>query len=198
VTPAAILTGGRATRLGGIEKCLAPLGDGVVLDAIIRILTLQAHPILINSNGAPDMFSCFGTEVRRDVLAGYLGPMAGLPTAMHWARRLGATHVITVPGDTPFLPLDLVIRLQAAKIGERPVIAASDDGLYPVIGLWPVCLATTLEADLSAGVRAVHRWAAGQVATVVTFAAGNAHPFANLNTPEDLARAQMRANTRNR
>lgn len=190
--PAAILAGGRATRLGGIEKCLARLGDGVILDAVVKALAPQAHPLLLNSNSAPELFSRFGLEVLPDVLAGQLGPLVGILTALRWAEGLGAAHVVTVPCDTPFLPSDLVARFRTAQTDERPVIAASDDGLYPVIGLWPVYLAAVLEADLTAGVRAVHRWAADQNATIVTFAAGEAHPFANINTPEDLARAELR------
>ena len=80
---------------------------------------------------------------------------------MIWAKERGATHLLTVPCDTPFLPHDLVQRLAARS---RPSNARSPSRAipirsHPVIALWPATLATRLAADLEAGTTfRVYRW----------------------------------------
>ncbi len=190
--PAAVLAGGQSRRFGGGDKCLLPFGDGTLLDAVLSTLVPQADPILINSNSDPALFTGFGLEVRVDVLPGQLGPLAGLLTALRWAAESGASHVVTVPGDTPFLPTDLVAGLQSVVSSERPAVAMSLGQLHPVIGLWPTSLAAGLERDLHAGLRAAHSWVSELDAVIVGFDARHGDPFENVNAPDDLARAQAR------
>ena len=190
--PAAILAGGQSRRLGGGDKCLLPFGNGTILDAVLAAVAPQAEPILINTNNDPTLFARFGLEVRADALPGQLGPLAAILTALLWAGEKGANHVVTVPGDTPFLPHDLVRGLLAAATSERPAVAMSRGQLHPVIGLWPVSLAAALERDLQAGLRAAHNWVSDLDAVIVGFDASGGDPFENINTPDDLARAQRR------
>jgi molybdopterin-guanine dinucleotide biosynthesis protein A len=190
--PAAILAGGRSQRLGGGDKCLLPLAGATLLDAILAALAPQVAPVLINSNSDPSVFTRFGLPVRADALPGRLGPLAGILTAMLWAAEDNSSQVLTVPGDTPFLPKDLVARLKASASPDRPVIAASAGRLHPVVGLWPVVLAEPLRADIENGVRAAHEWVSG--AAVVEFTTDDGDPFENINTRADLERAQLRWN----
>lgn len=96
--------------------------------------------------------------------------------------------VLTVPGDVPFLPPDLVARLHAGRGGAAVAQAASGGRAHPVIALWPRDLAPALRAALAAGERAVGRFAASQGLARVEWPG---EPFLNINTPEDLARAQL-------
>lgn len=186
--PAAILAGGRSSRLGGKEKCLLPLGERTILAHVMAALQPQVGAVLLNSNGAPDLF--VGIEVRADVLPGRLGPLAGVHTAMLWALELGAETVLTVPGDTPFLPGDLAARLVAARAPGQAAIAASGGALHPVIGLWPSALAARLETHLAGGAYRVRGWLEQIGFTTVEFETGARDPFWNINTPEDLAFAR--------
>lgn len=186
--PAVVLAGGLSRRMGGGDKALLPFGPSTVLSAVLARLGPQAGPLAINANGDPGRLAPYGLPVLPDPVEGHPGPLAGILAAMLWARKLGAVAVLTVPGDAPFLPLDLVPRL--ARAG-APAIAASQGRPHPVAGLWPVALAEALHADLLRGTRKVGLFAHAQGARVVDLPVppGGPDPFLNLNTPEDLVLA---------
>ncbi|HVG48795.1 MAG TPA: molybdenum cofactor guanylyltransferase MobA [Rubellimicrobium sp.] len=183
--PAVIVAGGLARRMGGGDKALLPFGSGTLLSAVLARLGPQAAPLAVNANGDPARLVHYGLPVLPDPVEGHPGPLAGLLAAMDWAASLGAPHVLTVPGDAPFLPLDLARRLTQAG---PPAIAASGGRAHPVAGLWPVSLAGALRADLLRGTRRVGLFAQAHGARPVAFPIppDGPDPFLNLNTPEDL------------
>lgn len=187
--PAVILAGGLSRRMGGGDKGLLPFGEGTVLGAILVRLALQAAQIALNANGDPARFAELGLPVLPDPVPGHPGPLAGILAAMEWAAGLGAPAVLTVPGDAPFLPHDLVSRLLGAG---APAIASSSGRAHPVVGLWPVGLATPLREALDQGTRKVETFARMHGAVEVEFPVppGGIDPFLNINTPEDLAKAR--------
>lgn len=187
--PAVVLAGGLARRMGGGDKPLLPFGDGTVLSAVLGRLAPQAGPLAINANGDPGRFAPYGLPVLPDPVEGRPGPLAGLLAAMLWARSLGAATVLTVPGDAPFLPPDLAVRL--ARAG-APAFAASGGRAHPIAGLWPTALAEPLRQELDRGLRRVQAFATAHGARSVDFPfpQGGPDPFLNLNTPEDLAEAR--------
>lgn len=194
--PGVILAGGRARRLGGGDKPLCLLtGQTRIIDQVIARIAPQLGALAINANGDKARLAGFGLPVLPDSLADHPGPLAGVLAAMDWAAARGASSVITVAGDTPFLPRDLVARLCAAAPGGGVVLAASPDAegalrRHPTCGLWPVALREGLRADLGAGMRKVALWADRQGAAAVAFPAQPVDPFFNINTAEDLARAR--------
>jgi molybdopterin-guanine dinucleotide biosynthesis protein A len=175
--------------MGGGDKGLLPFGDGTVLSAILARLAPQAGPVAINANGDPARLGAFGLPVLPDPVPGHPGPLAGLLAAMDWAGGLGAPHVLTVPGDAPFLPPDLLPRLRAAG---PPALCASAGRLHPVVGLWPVTLRAALREALAQGTRKVTAFTDPLGARAVDFPVppGGPDPFLNLNTPEDLVLAR--------
>lgn len=191
--PAVILAGGRSTRLGGGAKCLLELGGGTILDRVIGCLRGQAGPLMINSNHGAELFAGTGLEVRADILAGWLGPLAGIHAGMIWARETGADAVLSVPGDTPFLPADLVARLEEGRAAGQAAIAVSGGEMHPVVGIWPCALAEALEAHLAGEEYRVRGWLGRIDFRAVEFAASAIDPFWNVNTPEDLALARAMA-----
>jgi molybdopterin-guanine dinucleotide biosynthesis protein A len=188
--PAVIVAGGAARRMGGGDKCLLPLGPMTVLDHILGRIAPQAGPLMINSNSPPDKFLRFGLPVRPDSVDGLPGPLAGILSAMLWAREFDAAYVVTVPGDTPFLPDDLVAKLAASAPDGGVAVAACGDKIHPVMGLWPIALAGHLRADLENGARRVHSWLATTNFVSVPF--DDADAFCNLNTVEDWQNAHIR------
>lgn len=188
--PAVIVAGGRARRMGGGDKLLLPLGAGTVLDAILDRLG-EARPVAVNAGGDARRFAPL--PVLPDlVLRGVEdrpGPLAGLLAATEWARGQGAALVLTVPGDAPFLPRDLLPRLLAAG---APAVAASGGRLQPIVGLWPTGAASGLREALEGGIRRAEAAARLLGAAVVEFPTPREgpDPFSNLNTPEDHAAAR--------
>lgn len=184
-----ILAGGAARRMGGGDKPLRPLGGRPLLAHVIARLAPQVTALALNANGPAERFAAFGLEVLPDPVAGQPGPLAGVLAAMLWAEKVGASAVLTAPGDTPFLPHDLRARLEAVRGGSAQVACAVAGGrLHPTLALWPVGLAGALAAALAGGTRRVEDWARGQGLAVAEFPDPAA--FLNVNTPEDLAAAE--------
>jgi len=193
-----VLAGGRSSRMGGGDKCLQMLGDSPLLAHVIARLKPQVSDIVISANGDPARFAPFGLPVVADTLAEFAGPLAGVEAALAWvaANRPGVSWAVTVPGDTPFFPGDLVARLVDARGGAGTmVVARSETGVHPVAGLWPVGMASDLKVALAGGFRKVSLWAELQGAAEAFFApvemdGGQVDPFFNINRPEDLAAAE--------
>ena len=188
-----ILAGGLSRRMGGVEKSLIELG-GVPLVAHARNrLAPQVARIVISANGDPERFARFCLPVAGDAVPGYAGPLAGIHSAMLWARENlpEASHVLSAAADTPFFPSNLCEKLAAAAATGKIVLAASGGKTHQVFGLWPVQLAGELEDYLANGGRKVmafveaHEWSAAEFAILET-GRGPIDPFFNINTPEDV------------
>jgi molybdopterin-guanine dinucleotide biosynthesis protein A len=111
-----ILAGGAATRLGGVDKPLLTLGDGTLLDVLLARVRPQVAALAISANGDPVRYARFGLPVLADEML-RRGPLGGVLSGLGWAARIGAEVLLSVPGDTPFVPVDLVARLGAAGFG---------------------------------------------------------------------------------
>ena len=61
---------------------------------------------------------------------------------------------------------------------------------HPTFGMWPVDLRDDLRAALGNGVRKVVAWTDKHGTAVAEFSATPFDPFFNVNTPEDMARAE--------
>jgi len=192
-----ILAGGQAERMGGGDKALLPLGDGTLLDHVVARLSPQVSGLVLNANGQPARFSDTGLPVVADSVtdagAGFAGPLAGVLAGMDHAAATGADHIVTAAADTPFFPVDLVVRLSAVLTPERPIaMAATPDpkrGLarHPTFALWPVWLRELLRAALKGGTRKVVAFSDPLGTASAAFPDEAA--FFNVNRPEDLVRA---------
>lgn len=186
-----ILAGGLATRMGGGDKCLLPLGGAPMLAGIIARLQPQVASLALNANGEAARFAKFGLPVVSDTVEGFAGPLAGVLAGLDWAAEQGFESIVTAAGDTPFFPQDLVARLLAASEGmAHPLaLACTPDGRQPTFGLWPVALRHDLRVALEGGLRKVVMWTDSHGGQMAEFS-GAGEPFFNINTPEDLAKAE--------
>lgn len=185
-----ILAGGQATRMGGGDKCLLPLNGQPMLDHVIARLSPQVADLALNANGDATRFSRFNLPVLPDSIPDFAGPLAGVLAGMDWAAKMGATHVVSAAGDTPFMPCDLVPRLMlAAEIkGVDMALAATPDGRQPTFGYWPVALRDDLREALNGGLRKIVKWTDKHNAASAEWPFERA--FFNINTPEDLDQAE--------
>lgn len=196
--PGVILAGGLSSRMGQ-DKSRIRLGGTALIDRAARRLRPQVSAVAVNANG-PVLFER-GEElpVFADLDAARAGPLGGVLAALDYARRdhPDASHVATVPTDSPFFPTDLVARFsRVIDAPDRIAVARSASGLHPVFALWPVALAADL-ADWLAGGGAlrVRSYLERHQAREVTFplietARGDFDPFFNINTPDDLDEAE--------
>ena len=193
-----VLAGGLARRMGGGDKCLKRVGGKAILDHVIERLTPQVGPLVLNANGDPARFAAHRLPVAADVVPGFAGPLAGVLTGMEWAaaNAPGCGWIVTVAGDAPFVPADLVARLVAAVESQQAEMACvtSNGRDNPVTGLWPVRLAADLRrAVVEDGIHKVDTWTARYRLARADFAADPFDPFFNVNTPDDLAMAEALA-----
>jgi molybdopterin-guanine dinucleotide biosynthesis protein A len=191
--PAVILAGGRSSRMGGGDKCLLPVQNKPLITHILDALTPQTSDILINTNSDPGPFLKFSLPVLPDAIPGFQGPLAGLLTGMLWARRRHPRQVylLSVAGDVPFLPEDLVARLHESLVSGHAdiAIAACPQGSHPTIGLWPVDLAERLEHDLmETNIRSMLQWIS---AFRVAQAEFSSQALVNINTRAELDACQQ-------
>jgi len=190
-----VLAGGLARRMGGGDKPLRGVRGRTLLARVIARLEPQCDTLVLSANGDPSRFASFGLTVLADDIADHPGPLAGILAGLDWAavNRPRTRWIVSAPGDCPFLPRDLVVRLQGAASaqGADLAVAAYGGRSHPVIGLWKVALRDALrEALVVEGVRRVEGWTRRHRAAMVEWPPGSFDPFFNANTPDDLAEAE--------
>ncbi len=174
--------------MGGVDKALVRLAGRPLIAHVLDRLEPQVERVLISANGDTTRFAGLGCPVVVDETP--QGPLSGVLAALSHAAAQGATHVVSTPVDTPFLPGDLVPQLLLASEGSPEELALASDatGDHPATALWPVVLAPALAAFLAAGEAKVTRFTDAHHAARAVFADPRA--FLNLNTAEDLAEAE--------
>ncbi len=190
-----VLDGGRARRMGGIDKGLMALAGRPMIAHAIERLRPQVARLAISANGDPSRFAPFGLPVVTDDPPEFSGPLAGVLAGLEFCAHSGVRlmHVATLPADTPLAPEDFVARLHAARRAANAeiVVAVSHGTIHHVAALWPAAIAEDLRrAIVEEGVRKVETFAARYAVTTVEWPVEPLDPFSNVNTPEDLARAE--------
>jgi len=203
---AILLAGGQARRMGGGDKNLIMLAGKPVLQHVLDRVDFDRRPLMINANGDPSRYAEYGLPVCADVIDGYAGPLAGILTGLEWisANHPTCTHMISVATDAPFLPFDLMARLEAG-LGKKNgtgrcdgvdiAQAMSFNRRHPVFAIWPVALTAALRrAMIEDGLRKIDDFTDRYQCVTVEFA-GEPDPFMNLNRPDDFELAMRSLET---
>jgi len=177
-----VLAGGKGSRMGGVDKGLQPLRGKPMVGWSIARLRPQVDEIVINANQNLEIYRAFGFRVVADEIGGFAGPLAGLHAGLNAAAH---PLVVTVPCDSPFLPNDLVARLQN-NLGENQLaVAKTGDQPHPVFALMKREVRESLEAFLASGGRKIDAWYSALKIVEVSFD-DEADAFRNINTLEEL------------
>lgn len=182
IIDAVILAGGMARRMGGNDKGLVELDGQFMIKHTIDRIKPQVKTILINANRNQKIYSEFGFNVVSDQHSGYLGPLAGMITALSHTQ---ADYLLVVPCDCPLLPNDLVSKMLAQLTAEGAELAVASDGQreQPVVMLLTPSLRASMKAFLEAGERKIDCWYAKHNYVVTDFS-DQPNAFINVNTPE--------------
>jgi len=183
-----VLAGGQGRRMGGVDKGLVLLDGRPMVAHVLDRLRPQVALVLINANQNATRYAEFGHPVVPDAVGGFAGPLAGLHAGLsHTSQH----YVVTVPCDSPFLPVDLVTRL-GDGLGDRngPALAVAKtfDQAHPVFCLVRRSVLPHLAAFLDAGGRKIDAWYATLDVVEVNFD-DEADAFRNINTADELAAA---------
>jgi molybdenum cofactor guanylyltransferase len=190
-----VLAGGQARRMGGGDKIMLTIGGSKILDRVLKRMRPQCTRLILNANGDLARFAATGLPVVPDEMQDFSGPLAGVLAGLDWAaaNTPDIAYVVSVPGDCPFLPRDLVARLHAAREAEHKVLACarSGDWRHPVVGLWPVALRDDLRHALfEEDLRKIELWTGRHGVALASWPDKPVDPFFNVNTPQDAATAE--------
>jgi len=172
--------------MGGVDKGLKLLRGKPMAQWALERLAPQVDEVLINCNQNLDAYARFGHRLVPDEIGGFAGPLAGLHAGLKAATH---SRVVTVPCDSPFLPLDLVERLAEHLKDKDLAVAKTGDQAHPVFSLVRKEVASNLEAFLRAGGRKIDAWYASLRTVEVNFD-DQADAFRNINTLEELHQNQ--------
>lgn len=191
---AVILAGGQARRMGGADKPLTQINGTSLLQYVIDRAKPQIDHLLLNANGDTERYAQYGLPMQADIVPDFAGPLAGVVSAMAWARAFQpeASHVITMAADTPFYPHDYVERMLAAIDDEHALACASyKQRTQPVFGLWPIDLHNELHHALTEeGIHKVDLFTARYAVADVKFDEVPYNPFFNVNRLDDIAQGE--------
>ena len=191
-----ILAGGRGSRMGGVDKGLQNFnGIPLALHALMR-LGPQVESVMVNANRNLSAYESFGASVWPDASTDFAGPLSGFLAGL---ERCETPYLLTVPCDTPRLPLDLAERLAQALVREDADIAMAaapevnaegqtESRSQPVFCLLKVSLLESLVAFMHAGGRKIDAWTSQHKTVLVPFDRAQDDPlaFANVNTLQEL------------
>jgi molybdopterin-guanine dinucleotide biosynthesis protein A len=190
-----VLAGGLARRMGGGDKARIRIGGATILQRVLACIVPQCTGVIINANGDPARFADTGLPVVADSVPDFAGPLAGILAGLDWAAANApqCEWLLSVPGDCPFLPKNLVACLHEARVAAGTALACARSGewRHPVVALWPVALREDLRRALVAdGLHKIESWTARHGVAIADWPAAPVDPFFNVNTPEDAARAE--------
>ena len=187
-----ILAGGRATRMGGVDKGLQlHLGVPLAQHALNR-LRPQVAALLLNANRNLAAYQAMGVPVWPDENPDFPGPLAGMLAGLD---HCGTPYLVTVPCDSPNFPIDLVANLAQGLVSANADLAtaytreAGELRAQPVFCLMKTALRGSLRAFIDSGERKTGLFAAQNNAAKVIF--DDAAAFANANTLPELAELQI-------
>jgi molybdopterin-guanine dinucleotide biosynthesis protein A len=184
--------------MGFADKPRICIGGATILERVIARLGPQCRELVLNANDDVARFADTKLPVAADSVPGYAGPLAGILAGLDWA----AAHtpdvgwMVSVPGDCPFLPRDLVERLHLARSEDNATLACARSGArrHPAVGLWPVNLREDLRRALMRdGIRKVDEWSGRYPRGIAAWRSDPVDPFFNVNTPAEAAEAEQLA-----
>ncbi|HVZ91778.1 MAG TPA: molybdenum cofactor guanylyltransferase [Rhizomicrobium sp.] len=180
-----ILAGGASARMGG-QKALAPFRGATLIEAVIARARPQLGRLALDApKDSAELYRArFGDAlpILPDLYADRGGPLCGIATGLSWTS---GDWLAVFPCDTPFLPLDLIAQL-LRHARSAPVVARNAQ----VCGLWPKSCLDAMKEGLDDGrLRSVLSAVEFFGGAVVDIDA-SAEAFFNVNTPEDLKKAE--------
>jgi molybdopterin-guanine dinucleotide biosynthesis protein A len=183
-----ILAGGKARRMGGIDKGLVLFKGRPMVSHVLARLSPQVSELLINANREIAHYQSLCFTVITDETADFAGPLAGLLAGMKAAKT---EWILCVPCDSPNLPEDLCQRLiQALELQTADIaVAKTAEQHHPVFCLCRTSLAQDLESYLNAGGRKVDEWQKQHAYVEVSFD-DKPLAFTNVNTLEELSQLE--------
>lgn len=187
-----VLAGGQGRRMGG-SKPRMPWDQTTLIGRALDLARGYGGDVAVAVREEAQVVGAVEAHLLLDD-PGIEGPLAGLASALGFAQKLGAGCVLTLPCDAPQMPADFAVRLQVALAPDFGVAVAHSHGrAHPTCALWRVGVLDALPGYLATGRRSLNGFAEAVGMTAAGWASLGPDPFANANTPAELAAMQPRA-----
>jgi len=198
---AAILTGGRASRLAGADKSRLLVGGRTILERQLAVLHEIVPTVLLITSGREDANRILdeaggpaGVEIVADALPDH-GPLGGIYTAL---LRSEAPITIVVACDMPFLSAAFLQHLVATVGDVEVALPRSADGYHPLCAAYAATVLPVVQKRVARGQLAVvDLLREVRVAEIGPEAMARFDPrrmmLSNVNTPQDYERACAQA-----
>ena len=188
----AVLAGGKSKRFGE-DKSQVLLGDKILIDHILTEIKDDFKEILIVAN-SPIKHLFLNKIVEISDYQKNLGPLGGVLSAMKWIKSNNKKYqwIATFPSDTPFFKIS-VLNEFFNKINKKEselFFMKFNEKRHNIFGLWSMDLIDQLEKDLENGSRKVEKWANDIGVKIINMSYEKEDPFFNINTKEDLKKAE--------
>jgi molybdopterin-guanine dinucleotide biosynthesis protein A len=190
---AAILAGGRARRLGGLDKTALRVGNDSILARQLRVLAVVTPDVMIVGD-MPARFRNVGVRVVHDRIPN-AGALGGLYTAL---TEASTDRVIVIACDMPFLTAPFLTHLATAGLDLDGAIPRTAAGRHVLCACYGTHVAAQLKACIEAGNLRVGDAIAGL--DIRDIGPDELAPFdpegrllLNINTPDDYVLAQEAA-----
>ena len=188
-----ILAGGKSSRFGS-NKSLSKLANNKLIEHVINKIDTYFSEILVVSNDSGLVIENKKIKIIEDCIKGYLGPLAGVLSAMKYANSFENKFkwIITFPCDTPFFEKLIVEKMieKATSPKEKIYFVKDKKQRHNIFGLWSTSLEKVLEEDLNNNFRKVDLWADKIGCNFIEKDIQNKNEFLNINTKEDLELAE--------
>ncbi len=186
----AILAGGKSKRMGQ-NKSFVRLNNKALIEYTINKVKKNLGELIIITDQKNDFFKKNNLVTVKDCIDGQLGPLAGILTAMKWAKENSSKYswIASFPCDTPFFPESIILNfIKQSKKKESLMLCASSHGRkHNIFGLWSLDLYDKLHNDLvNNKIRKVEDWTKKNNIKNLEFKFEGYDPFFNINTLEDL------------
>ncbi|CAM3310047.1 Molybdenum cofactor guanylyltransferase [Klebsiella spallanzanii] len=184
-----VLAGGRATRMGGIDKGLQRLNGKALWRHVADSLEPQVTNLVISANRNLDSWQSSGYPIITDSLNDFPGPLAGMLSVM---QQIESEWFLFCPCDTPFIPSFLAERLIQQKKSSPVVWVHDGERDHPAIALVNREVIAELEIYLAGGERRVMVFMRKIGGHSVDFSDVKS-AFINVNTLNDLQSMQVQS-----
>jgi molybdenum cofactor guanylyltransferase len=179
---AAILAGGHARRLGGVNKAALTIGTTAIIDRQLAVLRSVATDVFVVGRDDPE-WTARGLRVVPDEIPD-AGPLGGIYTAI---RHSQCERTVVVACDMPYLSSALLRRLAAVDDADL-VIARTARGYEPLCAIYSRACETEIHERLARG--EYEAWQSPGRIRVAEITVGDDLSVVNVNTPHDYERAQ--------
>ena len=188
-----ILAGGKSSRFGS-NKSLSKLANNKLIEHVINKIDTYFSEILVVSNDSGLVIENKKIKIIEDCIKGYLGPLAGVLSAMKYANSFENKFkwIITFPCDTPFFEKLIIEKMieKTTSPKEKIYFIKDKKQRHNIFGLWSTSLESILEEDLKNNFRKVDLWADKIGCNFIEKDIQNENEFLNINTKEDLEMAE--------